>query len=102
MYNGNSNVVPYSIVEMVKHRQGIQQGITALVLPGPFTSSNESGCVTLRFRVIKRFWVMGYHYLYTMCARVMVNEDGYGSLKQQILCADPIDHVINIGPKCIF
>jgi uncharacterized repeat protein (TIGR01451 family) len=68
--------------------------------PGPFTSSNESGCITLRFRSDQAVTGDGWDIdiTCTPCAPEVMNlsPDGYGSLKQQIICADPTD-VIAIG-----
>ncbi len=63
--------------------------------PGPFTANNESGCITLRFRSDQAVTGDGWDIdiTCTPCASEVVstNSDGFGSLKQQILCADPID-----------
>ncbi len=69
--------------------------------PGPFAASNESGCITLRFMsdqaVTEAGWDIDITCAISCAPEVMnINSDKYGSLKQQILCADPID-VITIG-----
>jgi hypothetical protein len=101
VHNGNSTNSP-----LFDSGNGATQGgypaggFYGTTVPGPFTSSNESGCITLRFRSYQSVTGDGWDIdiSCTPCApEVMnLNTDGYGTLKQQILCADPID-VIVIG-----
>jgi len=76
-------------------------GYYGTVAPGPFAASNESGCITIRFMsdqaVTKAGWDIDITCAISCAPEVMnINPDKYGSLKQQILCADPVD-VITIG-----
>ncbi|MFT4533267.1 MAG: hypothetical protein ACJA1A_001787 [Saprospiraceae bacterium] len=101
VYNGNSINSPLFDSGNGETQAGYPAGgYYGTSAPGPFTSSNESGCITLRFRSDQVVTGDGWDIdiTCTPCApEVMnLNPDGYGSLKQQILCADPID-VINIG-----
>ncbi|MDF1694434.1 MAG: M36 family metallopeptidase [Saprospiraceae bacterium] len=76
-------------------------GYYGTTAPGPFAATNESGCITLRFRsdtfVTGDGWDIDISCAIACAPEVMnINSDGYGSLQRQILCADPID-VIQVG-----
>jgi hypothetical protein len=74
-------------------------GITA---PGPFTSTDESGCITLRFRSDNFLALAGWDVDIScelLCSEEVNNtdNDGWGSLRRTIACADP-GTTIEINP----
>lgn len=68
-------------------------GYYGTTIPGPFTSTDETGCITLRFRsdtyVTESGWDVDIT-CETLCSDEVVNtdDDGWGSLRRTILCAD--------------
>jgi uncharacterized repeat protein (TIGR01451 family) len=65
-------------------------------IPGPFTSTDTSGCITVRFMSDQAASGTGWDTdlsCTTLCAEEVSNvaDDGWGSLRRQVLCADPID-----------
>ena len=70
-------------------------------IPGPFTSTDSTGCLTIRFRSDNFVTGDGWNTditCSTLCADEVtkINDDGWGTLRRQILCADPID-VISVS-----
>ena len=96
VHNGNSINSP-----LFSSGNGVTQagypagGYYGTTEPGPFTATNESGCITLRFRSDQAVTGDGWDVdiTCTPCASEVfsIDPDGYGSLKQEIACADPID-----------
>ncbi len=102
VHNGNSIVSPIFDSGNPTTQAGFPAGgYYGTSAPGPFAASNESGCLTLRFRsdqfVTGDGWDIDISCAIACASEVMnLNPDGYGSLKRQILCADPVD-VITIS-----
>jgi len=103
IYDGNSTNSPIFDSGNPATQAGFPAGgYYGTTIPGPFQSTNESGCLTLRFRsdqfVTRSGWDIDIS-CGPKCAKEVLNlnADGYGSLKRQILCADPVD-VIAIHP----
>jgi uncharacterized repeat protein (TIGR01451 family) len=64
--------------------------------PGPFTSLDSTGCITIRFRSDQYVTGSGWNTditCTTLCAAEVTKtiDDGWGSLRRQVLCADPTD-----------
>ena len=97
VYNGNSINSPLFASSNGATQAGYPAGgYYGTTAPGPFVAANESGCITLRFRSDQAVTGDGWDVDITCalaCAPevLSLNPDGYGSLKNQILCADPID-----------
>ncbi|MDF1694433.1 MAG: fibronectin type III domain-containing protein [Saprospiraceae bacterium] len=69
-------------------------GYYGTINPGPFTSTDETGCITLRFRsdtyVTELGWDVDISCEILCSDEVMnTNDDGWGSLRRSVLCAQP-------------
>lgn len=100
VYNGNSINSPIFDSGNPATQAGFPAGgYYGSNIPGPFVATNESGCITLRFRsdqfVTESGWDIDIACATSCAPEVMnINASGYGSLKQQILCADPVDTIL--------
>ena len=101
IHDGDSNSAPIFDSGNPATQAGFPAGgYYGTTAPGPFTAKNETGCLTLRFRsdtfVTGDGWDVDISC--TPCAIEVFRTDasGYGTLKNQIECADPVD-VIVIG-----
>lgn len=68
-------------------------------IPGPFTSTDESGCITLRFRSDQFVTGSGWDIDLTctmLCSEEVSNteDDGWGSLRRTIECANPGESIL--------
>ncbi len=95
IYNGNSINSPQFSSGNAATQAGFPAGgYYGTTNPGPFTSTDETGCLTLRFRSDTYVTELGWDVdisCETLCSDVVSNtqDDGWGSLRRTILCADP-------------
>ena len=101
VHNGDSNTAPIFDSGNPETQAGFPPGgYYGTTAPGPFVATNETGCITLRFRSDQFVTGDGWDVdiTCTPCASEVfqTGADGYGSLSSLIECADPVD-VIAIG-----
>ena len=102
IHNGPSNTSPLYASNNGATQAGFPAGgYYGTTAPGPFISTDSTGCLTIRFRSDNFVTGNGWNTdltCTTLCADevLKIDDDGWGSLRRQILCADPID-VISIS-----
>ena len=104
IYNGNSINAPLFSSGNPPTQGGFPAGgYYGTSLPGPFTSTHPSGCLTLQFRsdetITQRGWLADVS-CFNNCASVVrtTDNDGFASLRNVIACA-PNGSTINFGPQ---
>ncbi len=99
VYNGNSiNSPQFSSGVGITQAGYPAGGYYGTTIPGPFTSTDETGCLTLRFRSDNYVTELGWDVDIScelLCSDEVVNtlDDGWGSLRRTILCADPAEPI---------
>ncbi len=107
VYNGNSINSPQYSSGAASTQAGFPAGgYYGTTIPGPFTSTDETGCLTIRFRSDNFVTELGWDVDIScelLCSDEVVNtnDDGWGSLRRTILCADPGES-IGFSPGVIF
>ncbi|MEM9548417.1 MAG: fibronectin type III domain-containing protein [Bacteroidota bacterium] len=100
VYNGNSIDSPQFSSGAGPTQAGFPAGgYYGTTIPGPFTSTDETGCITLRFRSDTYVTELGWDVDVScelLCSEEVMNtdDDGWGSLRRTVLCADPGETIV--------
>lgn len=99
VYNGNSINSPQFSSGAGPTQAGFPAGgFYGTTIPGPFTSTDETGCITVRFRSDQYVTELGWDVDISctlLCSDEVSNtqDDGWGSMRRTILCADPTEAI---------